>query len=108
MCHDRIETLLNRVFWIKLFVYTGVSSHRIGRLYAIVVDIRVRRNSLPFCSGSGKAWPVYDHMPDHSRFESIPLWNLHPSIFTIRCAGWIVEGAGFGWNNFHGHKANYR
>ena len=72
----RIETLLNRVFWVKSFVYTGVNIQRIGHRDAIVVDIRARQNSLPACSRCGKAGPVYDHMPDHRQFEFIPLWNI--------------------------------
>lgn len=72
----RIETLLNRVFWIKSFVYAGVSIQRIGRRDAIVVDIRARQNGLPACSRCGKAGPVYDHMPNHRQFEFIPLWNI--------------------------------
>ena len=72
----RIETLLNRVYWIKSFVYVGVSIRRIGRRDAIVVDIKARQNGLPVCSRCGKAGPVYDHMPDHRQFEFIPLWNI--------------------------------
>ena len=72
----RIETLLNRVFWVKAFVYEGVSIQRIGRRDAIVVDIRARQNGLPACSRCGKAGPVYDHMPGHRQFEFIPLWNI--------------------------------
>lgn len=72
----RIETLLNRVFWVKSFIYAGVSIQRIGRRDAIVVDIRARHNGLPACSRCGKAGPVYDHMPDHRQFEFIPLWNI--------------------------------
>jgi len=72
----RIETLLNRVYWIKSFVYVGVSIQRIGRRDAIVVDIKARQNGLPACSRCGKAGPVYDHMPNHRQFEFIPLWNI--------------------------------
>jgi len=72
----RIETLLNRVFWIKSFVYVGVSIHRIGCRDAFVVDIRARQNGLPECSRCGKVGPVYDHMPGHRQFEFIPLWNI--------------------------------
>jgi len=72
----RIETLLNRVFWLKSFVYEGVSIQRIGRRDAIVVDIRHRKNSRPECSRCGKEGPVYDHMPDHRQFEFIPLLNI--------------------------------
>ena len=72
----RIETLLNRVFWIKSFIYAGVSIQRIGRRDAIVVDIRARQNGLSACSRCGKAGPVYDHMPDHRQFEFIPQWNI--------------------------------
>jgi len=72
----RIETLLNRVYWIKSFVYVGVSIQRIGRRDAIVVDIKARQNSLPACSICGKNGPLYDHMPNHRQFEFIPLWNI--------------------------------
>jgi len=72
----RIETLLNRVFWIKSFVYVKVSIEKIGRRDAILVDIRNRKNSLAVCSKCGKPGPVYDHMPDHRQFEFIPLWNI--------------------------------
>ena len=72
----RIETLLNRVYWIKSFVYVGVSIQRIGRRDAIVVDVKARQNSLPACSKCGKTGPVYDHMPNHRQFEFIPLWNI--------------------------------
>jgi len=72
----RIETLLNRVFWIKSFVYMGVSIQRIGRRDAFVVDIRPRQNGQPECSRCGELGPVYDHMPDYRQFEFIPLWNI--------------------------------
>ena len=72
----RIETLLNRVYWVKSFLYTGVSIQRIGRRDAIVVDIKARQNGMPACSRCGKAGPVYDHMPNHRQFEFIPLWNI--------------------------------
>ena len=72
----RIETLLNRVYWIKSFVYVGVSIQRIGRRDAIVVDIKARQNSLPACSRCGKTGQVYDHMPNNRQFEFIPLWNI--------------------------------
>ena len=72
----RIETLLNRVYWIKSFVYVGVSIQRIGRRDAIVVDIKARQNSLPACSICGKNGPLYDHMPNHRQFEFIPRWNI--------------------------------
>lgn len=72
----RMETLLNRVFWIKSFVYAGVRIQKIGRRDGIVVDVRARQNNLPSCSKCGKVGPVYDHMPDHRQFEFIPLWNI--------------------------------
>ncbi len=72
----RIETLLNRVYWIKSFLYVAVSIRSIGRRDAIVVDIKARQNGLPVCSRCGKAGSVYDHMPDHRKFEFIPLWNI--------------------------------
>ncbi len=79
----RIETLLKRAFWIKSFIYEGVSIQRIGRRDAIVVEIRARQNGQPVCSRCGKAGPVYDHMPDYRQFEFIPLWNI-PVYFHYR------------------------
>ena len=52
----RIETLLNRVYWIKSFVYVGVSIQRIGRRDAIVVDIRDRQGDK--CSSIAKFWSL--------------------------------------------------
>jgi len=72
----RIETLLNRVFWLKSFVYVGVSIKRIGGRDAIVVEIMPRKNGAAECSECGKVGPVYDHMPDYRQFGFIPLWNI--------------------------------
>jgi transposase len=79
----RIETILNRVYWIKSFVYTRVRMETIETHKWIVVDIEPRKNSQPECSVCGKPGTVYDHMPDHRQFEFIPLWNI-PVYFHYR------------------------
>lgn len=85
----RIETILNRVYWIKSFVYTGVRMQKIGGRDAIVVDIKPRRNGQAACSGCGKAGSVYDHMPNVRQFEFIPLWNIpvyfHYTMRRVNC-----------------------
>ena len=54
----RIEILLNRVFWIKSFVYAGVSIQRIGRRDEIV-GIRDEA-SVVYQSEDGKEQKTFD------------------------------------------------
>jgi len=79
----RIETLLNKVYRHKSFVYKNVKIERIGRRDAIVVDIEPRRNGLAICSSCLASGPVYDHMPQERQFEFIPVWNM-PVYFHYR------------------------
>jgi len=79
----RIETLLNKVYWHKSFVYKDVKMERIGRHESLVVNIEPRKNSLAICASCLNAGPVYDHMPDYRQFEFIPVWNI-PVYFHYR------------------------
>lgn len=72
----RIETLLNRVYWHKSFVYESVHVEEIGGREALVVDIRPRANGSAICSGCQETGSVYDHMPHYRQFEFVPLWNM--------------------------------
>ena len=54
----RIETLLNRVYWLKSFVYEGVRQEEIGGREALVVEIRPRANGSAICSGCQEARSV--------------------------------------------------
>ena len=85
----RIETLLNRVYWLKSFVYDNVRVEAIGGREALVVDIRPRANGWAICSGCQKRGPVYDHMPVQRRFEFVPIWNMpvyfHYTMRRIEC-----------------------
>lgn len=79
----RIETLLNKVYRHKSFVYRNAKIQRIGRRDAIVVDILPRKNGLPVCSTCMHAGAVYDHMPDIRQFQFVPIWNM-PVYFHYR------------------------
>jgi transposase len=79
----RIETLLNRVYWLKSFVYVRVRIRRIGLRDALVVDIKPRKNGQAICSGCGKPGPTYDHMDEERQFDFVPLWNI-PVYFHYR------------------------
>ena len=79
----RIETLLNKVYWLKSFVYEQVRIERIGGREAIVVDIKPRRNGRAICSGCRKTRRQYDQMQSDRQFEFIPLWNI-PVYFHYR------------------------
>ena len=79
----RIETLLNKVYWLKSFVYEQVRIERIGGREAIVVDIKPRRNGRAICSGCRKTRRRYDQMESDRQFEFIPLWNI-PVYFHYR------------------------
>lgn len=79
----RIETLLNKVYRLKSFVYKDAKIESIGRRDAIVVNIVPRKNGLPICSSCLNAGPVYDHMPEERQFQFIPIWNM-PVYFYYR------------------------
>ena len=72
----RIETLLNKVYRHKSFVYKDVKINRIGKRDAIVADIEPRKNGLPICSNCGAPATTYDHMKEIRQFEFIPIWNM--------------------------------
>jgi len=86
----RIETLLNKVYRHKSFVYESVAEQQIGKHKAVVVNIRARKNGQGLCSVCGTPGPTYDHIKGHRQFEFVPLWNIpvyfHYSMRRIDCS----------------------
>ena len=71
----RIQTILNRVEKFKSFVYGHACFETQAGGLAVVVRMKPRKNSLPFCSRCGRRGPVYDRLEER-RFEFVPLWGL--------------------------------
>src|SRR5665647_69460 len=71
----RIQTILNRVEKFKSFVYGHACFETQASGLAVVVRMKPRKNSLPFCSRCGRRGPVYDRLEDR-RFEFVPLWGI--------------------------------
>jgi transposase len=71
----RVQTILNRVEKFKSFVYgeAHIEEHDGGP--ALVVQVRPRSNSRPFCSGCGRPGPSYDRL-EPRRFEFVPVWGI--------------------------------
>lgn len=71
----RIQTILNQVEKFKSFVYGEARLERQSDGLALVVKIRPRTNSRPFCSGCGRRGTPYDRLEER-RFEFVPLWGI--------------------------------
>ena len=71
----RIQTILNRVEKFKSFVYGHARFETQAGGLAVVVRMKSRKNSLPFCSRCGRRGPVYDRLEDR-RYEFVPLWGI--------------------------------
>jgi transposase len=71
----RIQTILNRVEKFKSFVYGGAFLEEPKAGPALIVQMKPRANSLPFCSGCGRRGRVYDRLEER-RFEFVPLWGI--------------------------------
>ena len=72
----RVVTLLNRVQYLKSFVYV---SERIDMVYgreSLVVDVVPRKNGRPICSGCGSSAGIYDHQRKPRYFAFVPLWGI--------------------------------
>ena len=79
----RIETLLNKVYWFKSFIYESVSIETIGGREALVVIIDSRKNAQGRCSGCGEPGSTYDHMKGTRDFSFVPLYRI-PVYFRYR------------------------
>jgi transposase len=71
----RIQTIFNRVEKFKSFVYGKAFLEELDDGSALVVQVRPRKNSEPFCSGCGRRGRTYDHLEER-RFEFVPLWGI--------------------------------
>ena len=71
----RIQTILNRVEKFKSFVHGNARFEDHDDGLALVVQMKLRKNSRAFCSGCGRPGPVYDRL-DERRFEFVPLWGI--------------------------------
>ena len=71
----RIQTILNRVEKFKSFVYGEARLEEQDDGPALVVQVKPRKNSRPYCSGCGRPGPAYDRLEER-RFEFVPLWGI--------------------------------
>lgn len=71
----RIQTILNRVEKFKSFSYGRASLEERDDGPALVVQVRPRKNSRPYCSGCGRRGPAYDRL-ESRRFEFVPVWGI--------------------------------
>jgi transposase len=71
----RIQTILNRVEKFKSFVYSDAFLEEPEAGPALIVQMKPRANSLPFCSGCGRRGRAYDRLEER-RFEFVPLWGI--------------------------------
>ena len=70
-----IETILNKCYKFKSFVYTGSRLEENGSTYKVVVDVVSRKNSRGQCSQCMTRGSTYDHLSVR-RFMFIPLWGF--------------------------------
>ncbi len=70
-----VETILNKCYKFKSFIYTKSRLETAGAEQKIVVDIISRKNSRGKCSGCLTRGSTYDHL-DMRRFSFIPLWGF--------------------------------
>jgi transposase len=71
----RIQTILNRVEKFKSFSYGRACLEERADGPALVVQVRPRKNSRPYCSGCGRRGPAYDRL-EPRRFEFVPVWGI--------------------------------
>lgn len=71
-----VETVLNRVYKVKGFVYEKVRLNN----DVIEVELRPHKRSRPICSGCGRRRPGYDTQAPR-RFQFVPLWAI--AVFLI-------------------------
>lgn len=79
----RTESILNRLYRHKSFVYAGCRWERIGGKDTLVFEIEPRRNGVVECSICGRVCAVYDRSHEVRQFEFVPLWNI-PVCFRYR------------------------
>jgi transposase len=78
----RTETIFNRVEKFKSFVAAKARLEEQESGPVVIIQMRPRKNSRPFCSGCGKHGSTYDHLEER-RFEYEPIWGM-PAFLTYR------------------------
>jgi transposase len=71
----RIQTILNRVEKFKSFSYGEAALEGRTDGLALIVKMRARKNSRPYCSGCGRRGPLHDRLKER-RFEYVPVWGI--------------------------------
>jgi transposase len=71
----RIQTIFNRVEKFKSFSYGQATLEERDDGPALVVQMRPRMNSRPYCSGCGRRGPLYDRL-EQRQFEYVPIWGI--------------------------------
>ena len=72
----RIITILNKIHYLKSFVFLSDQMEIIKGNEAFVVKIVPRSNSKPVCKGCDETCSVFDHQRKHRLFEFVPLWGV--------------------------------
>jgi len=76
----RIRTLLNKLEYLKSFVYEKEFLEKKGQQEVLIIKIVPRKNGRAICSVCGDEWGLYDHKASPRDFEFVPLWGL-PTYF---------------------------
>ena len=71
----RIQTIFNRVEKFKSFSYGQAALEGRDDGLSLVVQMRARKNSRPYCSGCGRRGPLHDRLKER-RFEYVPVWGI--------------------------------
>jgi transposase len=71
----RIQTILNRVEKFKSFSYGQACLEERNDGPALVIEMRSRKSSRPYCSSCGRRGPAYDRL-ERRYFEFVPAWGI--------------------------------
>jgi transposase len=71
----QLQTILNRRYRHKSFVYGKATFFQEGDREGLRVAVAARANGKPVCSGCRRPGPGYDQLPERS-FQFVPLWGL--------------------------------
>ncbi len=71
----QLKTILNRVEKYQSFVYGKIQLIENNPQPELEINLRVRQDSRPICSGCGRKRPGYDTLPER-RFAFVPFWGI--------------------------------
>ena len=94
----RFQTILNRVEKFPSLVSGEARLEERDDGPTLVVRVRPRKNSRPYCSGCGRRGPAYDRLEER-RFEFVPLWGVVVFLaYRMRrptgCGAWTAADVG--------------